>query len=97
MKIEFDLDEGEIKEMVTNAVKSEVHKQVSKVTANYFSCWDARDELSDHIKKWMDIKAPVLIDEIFNDFPAMKEKAQQTITNSLSQRVARTMKRMEES
>lgn len=96
MKVEFDLDNAELKEMVFNAVRSEVHKQVSKVTADYFRTWQAETDITSHIKKWMDIKAPVLIDEIFQDFPAMKEKAQSTITNSLSQRVAKAMKRMEE-
>lgn len=95
MKLEIDIDADKLADAVVQMYKAELRNQIMQAIRPKIRNWAFESGLNEEIKKYMDKKAPALVDKVFENYDHIRENAERTITNSMAQRVARAAKRME--
>lgn len=93
MKIEVEFDEAELKTYVSKYIATSVAK---KLIADSGTWW-IKDEMESAIHSAVKVHMKDVIEEMLGDYEARKEAAQPAIEKALTARVARAIKKMENS
>lgn len=93
MKIEIEFDEAELKTYVSKYVATGVAKKLVAETGE----WWVRDEIKTAIQAAVNVHMKDVVQEMLGDYEARKEAAQPAIEKALTARIARAIKKMENS
>lgn len=93
MKIEFEFDNEALTTYVVKQIASNIAKKILADTGD----WWAKEEIRGAIQAAVNVHMKEVIKEMLGDYEARKAAAQPAIEKALTARVARAIKKMENS